>query len=86
MGDTMSKKQWFFIALQKPAVVHISVTGSFSPICGECFDSLLCIAVPQTLTAQVVDTLIAGLENAVEGAKSSKSGEGGTMVALYGLR
>ena len=50
------------------------------------FNSLLCIAVPQTLTVQVVDTLIANLKNAVEEVESSKSSEGSTMVALYGLR
>ena len=32
-----------------------------------------------------MDTLIADLKGAVEEVKSSKSGEEGTMVALYGL-
>ena len=32
-----------------------------------------------------MDTLIADLKDAVEEVKSSKSGEDGTMVALYGL-
>ena len=32
-----------------------------------------------------MDTFIADLKDAVEEVKSSKSGEEGTMVALYGL-
>jgi len=38
-----------------------------------------------TLTVPVVDTLIADLKDAIEEVKSSKPGEDGTMVALYGL-
>ena len=60
--------------------LYLHHSESSSPVCGTCFNSLLCIAVPQTLTVQAVDTLIANLKNAAEEAKSFKPSEGGTMV------
>ncbi|KAF9780793.1 pyridoxal phosphate-dependent transferase [Thelephora terrestris] len=38
-----------------------------------------------TLTVSVVDTFIADLKDSIEEVRASKSGEDGTMVALYGL-
>ena len=43
------------------------------------------LIVLKTLTVPVVDTFIADLKDSVEEVKMSKSGEDGTMVALYGL-
>ena len=45
----------------------------------------LFLIVLKTLTVPVVDTFIADLKDSVEEVKMSKSGEDGTMVALYGL-
>ena len=80
------EKGWHFSALQKPAAVHIAVTvRTFLLSVTNFLSNFLCMTVPQTLTIPIVDTLIADLKDAVEEAKSSKSGEDGTMVAVYGL-
>ena len=83
VGDTMSKKGWHLSALQKPAALHIAVTVRTFSRRLSLF--LIRITVLQTLTIPVVDTLIADLKDVVEEVKSSKLGEDGTMVALYGL-
>ena len=89
VGDTMSKKGWHLNALQKPAAVHIAVTvrNMVLPIRHPRLARpfLIRITVLQTLTVPVVDTFIADLKDAVEEVRSSKPGEDGTMVALYGL-
>ena len=51
---------------------YLRHSESFPPVCGKCFNSIPCIAVPQALMVQVVDTLIANLKNTTEEAKSSK--------------